>query len=373
MENQLITLLRIKNPHVGSFVKNKLEQQGFEVFFTNEDLQLGEVYNPSEVLLKVKAGQSEKAIETLLELHKEYDLEEIRDDPNYRESKKILLPLKLSDSCIELCEFAVRLAQKHHAEIKVMHVYPDPTFDEPSKYTASWEKIVKMKLKEAHSLAQKKLVKFSDEIKKRVPSEIRKDVKLHYRIFKGTPENVISAACKRYKPDVMVIGTKMSREEDGEFMGKTLVKVIENAQFPILAVPEGSAFTGKDKLNVLYTTDFYESDNASLNALLNLLEPYDKKINCIHVELENSSKNREKVDELNAMLKKDYADHNIVCVSFQSSSIPDGINNFIRENNIDLVSFARIKHSAFYRLFHQDLVEALVARINVPMLILPTM
>lgn len=371
MENQLITLLRVKNPHLGSFVKNKLEQNGFEVFFTSEDTSLGEVYNPNEVLLKVKANQSEKAIATLLKLHKEYDLNEIKDDVELQENKKILVPVKLSNSCIKLCEYAMRLAQKHQAEIKVVYVYPDPTFDVPEKHTSSWEKIVRMKLKEAHSKAQRELVEFSQQVKKQIPKELFDDVKLHYRMLKGTPVNVISAACKRYKPDLVIMGTKMKRDDDGEFMGKILVKVIENVQFPILAVPEQAGFTGKDKINVLYTTDFFESDNASLNTLLDLLKPYEKKIDCVHIEFEDSLKHKAKADQLNTLLKKDYADHNIECTLFQSNTVADGINEFVKVNDTDLVSFSRIRHSAFYRLFHQDLVEILISTIKVPILVLP--
>ena len=70
MEHQLVTILRVTTPQLGSFVKEKFESNGIEVFFTNEGLTLGSRYNPNEVLLKVKARQSEKAVKTLLQIHK---------------------------------------------------------------------------------------------------------------------------------------------------------------------------------------------------------------------------------------------------------------------------------------------------------------
>ena len=66
MENQLVTLLRITTPQLGNFVKNKLESNEIEVFFTNEGLTLGNMYDPNEVLLKVKAGQSEKSSKNII-------------------------------------------------------------------------------------------------------------------------------------------------------------------------------------------------------------------------------------------------------------------------------------------------------------------
>ena len=371
MENQLITLLRIKTPHLGSFVKDKLEENGFEVFFTNEGLELGEKYNPDEVLLKVKAGQSEKAIATLLQLHKDYDLDEIRDTGQIKEGKKILVPLNMNESSFDLCEYAIALAKKQNAEVKVLYVYPDPTFSHMEKSTTSWEKIVNMELKEAHDKAQLKLIEFSTKLKERTPKELINSVKVHYRMLKGTPVNVILESCKRYKPDIVVMGTRPTHMKEVELNGKTLVKVIENTQYPILAVPENVKFKGKEKLNVMYATDFYESDIHSLNKLLEILKTYDKQIYCVHIATQNDIKGKEKVDELNQALKRDYPDVDVVCVSSDNESVMRGLDNFITSHEIDLISLSKLKHSAFYRLFHTDLVETMVTTEKVPMLIFP--
>ncbi len=371
MENQLITLLRIKTPQVGRFVKDKLEEMGIEVFFTNEGLSLDEKYNPDEVLLKVKAGKSEKAIDTILKLHKEYNLDEIRDDDKVEKMKKILVPVKISKHCYSLCEYAIALAKKQNAEVKILYVYPDPTLNESQRNTTSWEKIVKMELKEAQAKAQLQLVEFSRELKKHVPKELFDSVKVHYRMLKGTPVNVISDASKRYRPDLIVMGTQTPDSEEGEFRGKTLVQVIENSHFPVLAVPQECKFKGKDKLNVMYATDFYDSDNTSLNKLLEILKPYDKKIRCVHIAAQDSTKIKEKVKDLNNMIEHLYSEYDIFCVLNENESVVDGLNKFVKENEIDLISLSKMRHSAFYKLFHNDLVESLVSSECVPMLIFP--
>nr|WP_319265471.1 universal stress protein [uncultured Draconibacterium sp.] len=371
MENQLVTILRISTPQLGSFVKDKLEEKGIEVFFTNEGMTPGERYNPDEVLLKVKAKQSEKAILMLLKLHKDYDLDKVKDDVSFSNLRKILLPVKLSEDCIDLCKYAIGLAIKENAEIKVLYVYPDPNFNKTSKHTASWEKHVKMELKEAHEKAQLKLVNFSRELKKQVPPELFNKVKLHYRMLKGTPENVITASCKRYNPDIILMGTRAQSHTDGEFLGKTLINVIEQIQHPVLAVPLSAVFKGKEQINVMYSTDFYESDNSSLNKLLKILEPIKKKIYCVHFDMHNDLQHREKMNELNAMLEKDYSDYHITCELFESKDLIKGIEDFVSAKNIDIISLSKIKHSGFYKLFHTDLVSTLVDKANVPILVFP--
>ena len=371
MENQLVTILRISTPQLGSFVKDKLEEIGVEVFFTNDKMTPGEQYNPDEVLLKVKAQQSEKAIARLLQLHKEYDLDKVKNDENFANQRKILLPVKLSEDCIDLCKYAIGLALKENAEIKVLYVYPDPNFNEPSRHTASWEKYVRMEQKEAHKKAQQKLVDFSRELKNQVPTKLFNAVKLHYRMLKGTPENVITAACKRYNPDIILMGTRSSKHTNGEFLGKTLIRVIKQSQQAVLAVPLSAVFKGKEEINVLYTTDFYESDNSSLNKLLKLLQPLKKKIYCVHFDINNNKQHKEKVNELNAMLKRDYNEYRIRCELFESNDLLKGIEEFIDKKNIDIISLSKAKHSGLYKFFHTDLIAPLVAKTNIPILIFP--
>ncbi|MEN8117539.1 MAG: universal stress protein [Bacteroidota bacterium] len=370
MENQLITLLRITTHQLGSFVKDNLESNGIEVFFTNEAYSESDKYNPDEVVLKIKAGKSEQAIKVLLQIHKDYDLDKVSEDKSFTKLKKILVPVKLSDNCIDLCRHAMKMAKKINAEIKILYVYEDPTFKEPERHTASWEKYVKLELKEAFQKAQLKLVNFNKEIREKIPKELLDDVKMHYRMLKGTPLNVITDACKRYKPDFILMGTKQSHSEDGEFMGKTLAKVIDQAQYPVFAVPFAATCKEVGKINVMYETDFYDADNASLNKLLEILEPFDKKIHCVHIDLDKNP-HKEKVDELNKMLEKDYSEYNIKCKLFESDNMVKGFNDFVNANDIDIISFSRVKRSTFYKIFHTDRLTKLVAAENIPILIFP--
>jgi nucleotide-binding universal stress UspA family protein len=371
MENQLVTLLQITTPQLGSFVKDKLESEEIEVFFTNEGLTVGSEYDPNEILLKVKAGQSLKAVKILLDLHKDYDLNKVKDDASFKDLKRILVPVKLSSNCIELCIYAMNLAKKINAEVKVLYVYSDPRFNEAEKHTTSWEKHVRLELLEAFNKAQLRLVNFSKEFREQAPKELLESVKLHYRMLKGTPQNVISDACKRYHPHLVLTGTKESEKESGEFLGKTLNKVLAHLHYPVLAVPSSARFWKKEKINIMYSTNFYDTDNSSLNKLLEILQAFDKKIHCIHIDLHEDKHHQEKVDELNKMLKKEYSAHHIECKLFESENIVKGFDVFVAKYDIDIISMSKAKHSAIYKLFHTDLLVKLVSTEKVPILIFP--
>lgn len=371
MENPLVTILRIKNPPLGSYVKNMFESEGIECFFTNEGLNLGSQYDPNEVLLKVKANQSEKAIKILLQLHKDYDLDKIREDNSFKDLKKILLPAKLSEDSIRMIRFALPLAHKINAEIKVLFVYGDPNIAESKKHTASWEKHVKIELREAHRKAQKKLVDFSTELKNKIPSEVLEPVKLHYRMLKGIPEFVISDASDRYQPDMLIMGAGKAEKKNGDFLDKIVVKVIERSDFPVLVVPSTAEFPKKEKLSVMYATDFYDSDHSSLNKLLSILQSFNKEIHCVHIDLKDDQDHPKKVEQLNKMLEQKYPEHQIRCQLYESSDIVKGITDFIEKNNIDVISLSKQKRSTFYKMFHSDILGKLLISGKIPMLIFP--
>lgn len=369
MKNQLVTILKITTPQLGSFVKDNLESEGIECFFTNEGLTMGSDYNPDEVYLNVKARQTEKAVKILLQMHKEYDLDKVQKNGSFKDLKKILVPVKLSENCIELCNYAISFALKLNAEIKLLYVYDDPTLNEPEKHTVSWERYVKLELQEANKNAKQKLVSFSIDLKNKFP-KLCDFVKLHYRMLKGNPVNVITDASERYHPDLIIMGT-CGESDSGEFMGKTTVKVIEHSNFPVLVVPFNATFQGKEKINVLYGTDFYEADNSSLNKLLKILQPYEKMIYCVHIDLHDDVHHQEKVEELNKMLAEQYSEYNIKCRLFESDNLVKGFDEFIIKNNIDLISVSKIKRSAFYKMFHPKLLQRLFLTEKIPMLVFP--
>lgn len=190
-------------------------------------------------------------------------------------------------------------------------------------------------------------------------------------MLKGTPEHVIAASCKRYNPDIILMGTRTRENASGEFEGKTLINVIEQTQHSVLAVPLSAVFKEKERLNVMYSTDFYDSDNSSLNKLLKILEPFKKKIYCVHFDMGDNPKHQEKANELNAMFEKNYSEYNIRCELFTCKDLLKGIEEFVTNKGIDIISLSKIKHSGFYKLFHTDLVSTLVKNTTVPTLVFP--
>ena len=95
------------------------------------------------------------------------------------------------------------------------------------------------------------------------------------------------------------------------------------------------------------------------------------KILCVHVDTGNGDNLHEKATKLDELLKNKSGENNLRVALFESDDVAKGIRTFAGQNNIDLVSFAKIKRSSLYKMFHHNLLGKMVLTQQVPMLIFP--
>ena len=90
-------------------------------------------------------------------------------------------------------------------------------------------------------------------------------------------------------------------------MGSVTAAVINRISFPIMAIPEKYTFVGeKNVKNVLYVTDFDESDFLSLKRLMNLTDQLDLDIHCVHIGDDPKSWDKVKMEGLMEYFRKAY-------------------------------------------------------------------
>ncbi len=371
MNNLLVSIASFTKLHVGGFVKEKFELEGIECFLTDEGFEIETDYAPKGFKLKVRPDDTEQAVKVLLQIHEEYNLDKIESDGLIKDKKKILVPVDISDYTINTCEYAFGIAKKTNAEVKLLYVYDDPSISGPVKHTTSWEAHDKIEAAEAYSRAQTKLLGFSNILKEQIDKEIIQEVKMHFALLRGKPVNVIVALCKRYKPDLVIMGPKGKDKKKSSYIGSITTNVIEHTNYPVLTIPKSATFKGLDLINIMYATDFNEADNRSLNKLLEIVEPYETKIHCIHIDIENDPLKQGKVDELNLFLRQEYDKNHIQCKLFENSDIIKGFETFIEKNNIDLISFSNPRRTLFYKIFHPNKLRKMVSTSKIPMLVFP--
>jgi nucleotide-binding universal stress UspA family protein len=369
MDNYAI-IATYKNPKKAYYLKFKLGLEGIDAFLV-ESLPENFAGRAKQSTLKVQVNvhQVEKAVEVLFNMREELKTTSI--DDKIKTIKRILVPIDFSKNSLTACLFAFALAQKLGAEIKLLHVFNDPFVDSgyiPTR--ASYQSFSRNVLLEIEEMAKKNLLAFLEELKINLKKLNLNDVKFHYNLRRGKPEYQIVNMAEAYKPYIIVVGAQGAGKMPSDIIGSVTTKVIENIEVPIIAIPESWEYKNFDKINMLYATDFQDSDHSALNKLLDITKPFDIKFNCIHIESnENAPWKEMQMFKLESSLNNLYPNTDIKCHLINHPNLLEGIQNFIDESNIDLISFTSPKRSIFYKLMFPNNLKKMIYQSKIPLLV----
>ena len=366
--NILVTIATYEQLKTAYFLKENLEKANIDCFFAF-------IYNlerkADEVRIQVKEEDVEKAVKIMLSIKDEYgmDIEKIEPANHIR---KIIVPTDFSKGSENACYYAVHLAQRLKAEIKILHVYENPIDDVIIKQPATFESYAEQMVKEMENKAKADIVAFTQKIKDYIDTHKIEDVKVHSSIVMGNIIRRIKEISKIFNPDVIVLGTEGKREGSKSVFVGVANELIKGLKIPVYAIPGPFALRDLKKVNILYATDFNEKDNTSLNQLLRIMGPFDKRITCIHVDTAQNPSKKESMVELNAVLKRDYSQHEIQCRLIEDEDVYHGIKDFADKNDINLLSFTTQKRGIFDKLFKPNLFRKILQEANLPILIFPS-
>jgi len=364
----LVTLATYEQSKTACFLKEKLEGANIDCFFAIDNSTEGDW---EKIRVQVKEEDVESAIQVMLSIKDEHgmNIEEIEPSNLFQ---RIVVPTDFSKGSEYACQYAIHLAQKIGAEIKVLHVYPDPVSDLRIKETATYLDYLNNTLKETEKKAKTDMVEFSDKMRAYMDSEGITDVRIHAALFRGDIIENIKGLSEKYRPDVIVLGTVGKREHSRSVLTGLANTIISGLDVPVYAIPGPCSPEDFKKVKILYATDFNERDHNSLERLMKIVEPFEMQITCIHIDTAHNPAKKERMDELNAQLSKDYSQYYIKCELIEDEDVYHGIKEFASRNNINLLSFTVHKRGIFEKLFKPNLFKRILQESNLPLLLFPS-
>lgn len=369
METKIVTLLTFQRSQAAYLLKDHLDTSGIESFLSFVEADTSEKIKKSQgIRVKVRSDDVEKAIRVILELGKKYEDLEDEKAENFR---KILVPVDFTDTAIKACQFAIGLAENLQGEIRLLRVFDDPLLENQRiKRTSTFEKYREEERLQILDQYKGKIVLFTDQLKAKINPEKVTRARIHFTMSLGLMERELLRMCDLYEPELIVLGVGRGDERVNHLTESLAVKVAGHVETPLLVVPEESEFRRVDDINVLYATDFLDSDFTSLRTLLALMAPFKVKFFCIHVENEDDNTMKvEKMHELQEIINKDYSNYSIDLRLIKHEDMIDGIMEFVKEENIHIISFTNPKRSMIYRLLSPNNLKRMIQQSNVPMFI----
>jgi nucleotide-binding universal stress UspA family protein len=266
--------------------------------------------------------------------------------------KKILFPTDFSPAAENAYGFAVSLALEMNAVIDVANVYHLPFIDAanvPAEY-------IDQMMEEKKNLIQGKLEKLAAL----APDGVRGEVLPIYGIF--VPQEIEDLAKER-QYDLVVMGTRGADHSSlekviGSITTYTMMQVVT---CPILAVPADARW--KRIKRIAYAMDLKSNDEGISKQLLYLSQTLKADVMYLHVKA-NLTQERESEAGLDFHAE---TDSNITVVN--SPTVMEGIDKFIVDNKVDILSLFIPQRRLWERLFHNSLTKRMTFHAKTPLLV----
>ncbi|MDY8134911.1 universal stress protein [Aquimarina sp. 2201CG5-10] len=171
--------------------------------------------------------------------------------------------------------------------------------------------------------------------------------------------------------DIILMGTKGTTGAKEIFIGSTALQVIrESLDCPILIIPEDAYY--QPIHNIAFATDFervyYKSE---ITPILNLAKRSNAIIRMIHIYRKPKLSYVQKYNSstLEAFFKNVKYDFHVIP---EFSTIEKGIQAFIEELDIDVLTMINYKHSFLERLTREPIIKKITFHLQIPFLIIPS-
>ncbi|HEX5026153.1 MAG TPA: universal stress protein [Agriterribacter sp.] len=278
--------------------------------------------------------------------------------------RRILVPTDFSPTAEKAFRYALDLALNTQATIILYHIYhpvDGPFID------------VKQTGKQYNIQAETNLLKRLQRLKKKITKET--DTVTVSTLIGRPPliDNILGFAENNHI-DLVVMGTRGTSELKKIMIGSTAAKVAEEADVPVLLVPE--KFEPGEHKQIVFASDYHKSDPEALSLAAELLKPENCTITVLHLfsayatETERKSE-KENFDKYTSQLQQQFDQYTLRFHLLETTSFSETIKNLDKKIPYDLLVMVRRKKTFFQKLFGDSFTQMLTFLAKKPMLIIP--
>lgn len=262
--------------------------------------------------------------------------------------KRILFPTDFSDTARNAFEYAIELARRLDATIDLMSIYHLPVADASSVPPDQIDQMLHEK--------KQQVANHMAEFLKGPNQEYIGKTRIDYGVFVSAE---ITEAAYDEKYDLIVMGMKGIHNRMEKLMGSTTSHTMMHAPCPVLAVPEDVVFEKLDR--IAYATDFYSGESKAIDNLKTLADQLNANITMVHVTRDEVEPGGE------VTFDEGHREKNGFTV-VSNPSIEDGLNDYIKENDIDILALFIPKRRLWERIFHSSFSKRMAMNTKVPLL-----
>lgn len=373
MEDKLVTLA-ILTYAKAQILKNVLENEGIEAYIHNVN-QIQPVVS-SGVRLRIKESDLPRALkitESSAWLSENIVGEE--ETKVEKESNIILIPVDFSNYSLKASEFGFNLAKTENAEVIMLHVYFTPMYASSLPYgdvfnyqsQISDEETARTIIQKVHS----DLNVLSDKIKEKISAGEFPDVKYSCILREGIPEEEIIRYAKEHRPKIIIMGTRGKNQKDLDLIGSVTAEVIDRSRTAVLAIPENTPFKEFSEVKrIAFITNFDQRDLVAFEAFFNAWKSFHFSVSLIHLTDSKDTWDEIKLAGIKDYFEKQYPGLEIHYDVVMNDNLLKGLDQYINEHQIDIITLTSYKRNIFARLFNPSIARKMIFHSDTPLLVI---
>lgn len=271
--------------------------------------------------------------------------------------KTILVPTDFSKTSLNAIDYAVEIAIRTKAKIILFHTYYMPVITS--------DIMVVPPIDELDGGCTDGFKKIENDIYKKHGKKIDIEFKCKY----GFPIDEINEFAIEKKADLIVMGMQGAGYLSEKIIGSITTSLIRKSQCPVLVINKGVKFTPIKK--IVLASDFDEISNKTiLKPLKEFVQLFKSQVYVLNVvpELETVpviGKAAEGIKLEHALEDVKHSFHFL-----ENEDVADGINDFISEENMDMVVMIPRQHSFLKSIFNEPDTKQIAFHTKVPLLAL---
>src|SRR5687768_16465459 len=274
--------------------------------------------------------------------------------------KKILYPTDFSPTAENAFIFALQIADHLGASIITLHAFNRPdvsNFNLPETLREVYD-----------SIDLDAFENYEDEVP--VLRDIATGngyyhVPMVHVLEEGAPVSAILRTANKNKADLIVMGTTGAGGMDKFFFGTVAGKVLEEAHCPVIVVPDTAEFDGLID-HIAVATNFTDEDAVLVEALRKFRDVMRSHLHIVHIDTEGNGNSSE---HLKTFCDRWQNDKSITRHCIEHKDINEGLDQFVREKNIDLLALLSHKRNWFDELFQKNRAKELSFQNSIPLLV----
>lgn len=271
--------------------------------------------------------------------------------------KTILVPTDFSDSANNAINYAAELAKLTKAKLILFHAFHIPAVPSDVPFIMPLEEFEKDNLNA--------LIKIKNNLLKNQGSELNIECKTKL----GFAVDEINEIVKEENIDLIVMGVRGAGYLGEKLIGSVTTTLIRKAKRPVLAINDKVVF--KNIKKIVLACDYENIDAKSMEPLKELIKIFDSQLYILNVSSEGELISPIKKTVGGTQLVHSFEGLNHSFDFVENEDITEGINEFVKKNDADLIVMIPRKHTLFENIFQERNTKRMAFHTHIPLLALP--